>query len=181
MRKFAVVLVALMAVAAIGFMGCESVPGAGGDFDPNLSFTIDFAGMGIPTRNDVALAGTWADFMIDLPEFPDVDFTEFSRVTITANYFNAAGDLLPMMDGMVMVTLVYDTEGDIRGPEMGPGPNTPLKQFNVGGPFGSVHLHRGSPLRLTQAPGGILFQNASGSVAYIEVTEVTFHNRPLEQ
>jgi hypothetical protein len=105
------------------------------------------------------------------------DFSQYTRITITASYFKADGEELPQADAMVMVTLVYDPDGDIRGPSMGPGPNTPLKEFNVGGFSGIVNTDRGSRLALRQAPGAVLFQNNSGSpVAFIELTSLVFHN-----
>jgi len=175
MKKFGLVLVTLMVVAAIGFVGCAGGPRHAPGEGPEFSF--DLEGLGIQTRNEEALAGRWADLLIMLPEIPDVDFTAFSRVTIVANYFNEAGEQIPHQDDMVMVTLVYDPAGDIRGPEMGPGPNTPLKQFNVGGGSGSVHRERGSILRLTRQPMAVLLQNANAMVRYIELVELTFHNR----
>jgi hypothetical protein len=75
-----------------------------------------------------------------------------------------------------MVSLIYDLKGDIRGPEMGPGKNTPLKEFNVGGVSGSVSSEKGVRITLTQQPGAILFQNSNAGVKFIEVTEITFHN-----
>ena len=176
MKKIAFALVSLVVAAAIGFVGCAGGPrpAAGPPPEP---FSIDFEALGIPTRNEEAFTQRWDDFFIALPEFPEIDFTRFSRVTMTANYFDIDGNMLEHADDLVMVTIVYDPAGDWRGPPDGPGPNTPLKQFNVGGPFGSIHTERGSILRLTRAPGGILFQNSQLHVRYIEVTEITFHNR----
>jgi len=175
MKKFGVVLGVLVVGMALGFAGCAGGPRHAPGEGPE--FAVDLVAYEIQTRNEEALAGRWADFMILLPEFPDVDFTQFSRVTIVANYFDADGEQLAHQDDMVMVTLIYDPSGDIRGPEMGPGPNTPLKQFNVGGGSGSVHRERGSILRLTRQPMAVLLQNASPAVRYIELVELTFHNR----
>ncbi|MCL2600240.1 MAG: hypothetical protein FWD88_03565 [Treponema sp.] len=176
MKKFGVVLMALMAAAIIGFAGCASGPRQppGPAAEP---FTIDFEGLGIQTRNEEAFTQRWDDFFIRFPEFPGVNFTAFSRVTIRVNYFDIDGNQIEHADDLAMVTLIYNPAGDWRGPEDGPGPNTPLKQFNIGGDWGSVHTYRGSIVRLTQAPGGVLFQNSQLRVRYIEVTEITFHNR----
>ena len=173
MKRIGVVLVALMVAAAIGFVGCAGTP----DGPVAEPFTIDFEGLGIQTRNETAFTQRWDDLLILFPEFPGVDFTEFRRVTIRANAYDADGQPVDPADDVMMVTLVYDPAGDIRGPADGPGPNTPLNQFNIHGPSGSVHTYRGSIMRLTRAPGAILLQNSSALVRYIEVTEVTFHNR----
>jgi len=173
MKRMGIVAAVVVSLAVMGFTGCASGP----ERDPDAFFTVDFAGLGLHTRNQVALGGQWADFLIAFPEFPGVDFNDFSRVTIRALAFDAEGQSLPPADSMIMVTLIYDMGDDIRGPAEGPGPNTPLKEFNVGGGMGSVHTNRGVRLTLRRAPGGILFQNANAIVRYIEVQEVTFHNR----
>jgi len=179
MKKLGIVLAAL---AVIGLSGCatrEVIP-------PAEPLTVDLSLLP-QVRNEASLlgqvgatgaTGTWVDFKILLPEFPGVDFRAFSRVTIRADYFDADGNLIYPDNDLVMVTLVYDPAGDLRGPPDGPGRNTPLKQFNLGGDWGSVHTYRGSLVRLTQAPGAVLFQNTTTrAVAYIEITELTFHNR----
>jgi hypothetical protein len=130
------------------------------------------------TRNAEPLTARWGDVLIRFPAWPaNVDWTRFNRVIIRAKYFNAEGNEIRQQDDHVMVTLIYNPEGDIRGPEMGPGPNTPLKAFNVGGGSSTVHTDRGAPIRLERAPGAILFQNANANVRFIEVTEITFFRR----
>jgi len=174
MKKFALVLVTLMVVAAIGFVGCAGTPRAAGPVAEPFEVDLSLLPM---VRNEAPFTQRWDDLLIRFPEFPGVDFTQFGRVTIRANAFDADGNLMDPGDDIMMVTLIYDPEGDIRGPDMGPGPNTPLKQFNVHGPSGNVHTYRGSIMRLTRTPGAILFQNSSPMARYIEVTEITFHNR----
>jgi len=73
--------------------------------------------------------------------------------------------------------LVYDfNPGDLRGPAMGPGANTPVKEFNVGGFSGIISTDKGIRMRLTKPPKAILFQNNHVGVKFIEVTEITFHD-----
>jgi len=173
MKRMGIVAAVMVSFAVIGFTGCASGP----ERDPDAYFAIDFEGWGLARRNAVPLGAQWADFLIRFPdEIHDIDFRAFGRVTIRANAFNADGEPLAG-DDLMMVTLIYDMAGDIRGPEGGPGPNTPLKEFNVGGSMGQVHNRRGVPVRLTRAPEGILFQNSNAIVRYIEVVEVIFHNR----
>jgi len=165
MKRFGVGFLLLMVVATSGTVAQPA------------EFTIDFNGLGITTRNRAAFTRQWDDFLIIFPAFPGIDFDRFTRVTIRADFFDINGNWLSPDNDMVMVTLIYDPRGDIRGPAMGPGPNTPLKQFNVGGPYGEVHTYQGSIVLLNQQPRAILFQNSSPLVRFIEVTEVTFHNR----
>jgi len=177
MKKMGIVFVTLMVAATIGFVGCGGTPRAPA-VPPAEPLTVDLSLLA-EVRNPVAFTQRWDDFLIVFPEgmFDGVDFRAFQRVTITANYFDIDGNQLDHGDDLVMVTLIYDPLGDLRGPPDGPGPNTPLKQFNVGGPFGSIHTERGSIMRLTRTPGAVLFQNSQLHVRYIEVTEITFHNR----
>jgi len=109
------------------------------------------------------------------PEFP-VDVTKYKRVTINCKYYNSANEEVPQADTKAMVTLILDVKGDLRGPDMGPGKNTPLKEFNVGGFSGLVSTDKGTRITLSQPPGAILFQNSDDLVKYIEVTQITFHN-----
>jgi len=126
-------------------------------------------------RNDKPFANQWDDFFIPFPQFP-VDVTKYQRITVKVKYFNANSREIEQSDGMAMLTLIYDPKGDWRGPERGPGPNTPVKEVNLGGYSGQIHTKKGVRMNLTRAPGGILFQNSSANVRFIEVTEITFHN-----
>ena len=172
MKKFGFVIAIVTALVLIGCAtgggGGGAAAGSGDEFNVDLS-TLAFV------RNEAPLAARWADHFIPFPEFP-VDVTQFQRLTVKALYFDEDGEEITQGDGNVMVTLIYDPDGDWRGPEMGPGPNTPVKEFNVGGFSGMVSTDRGTRIRLNRAPGGILFQNANAAVRYIEVTEIKFHN-----
>jgi len=131
---------------------------------------------GETVRNKEPFTKKWDDLMLLFPEF-SVDFTKYKRVTIRCKYFDANNVEIPQSNEKAMVSLIYDINGDIRGPEMGPGPNTPLKEFNVGGVSGVVSLDGGAGVNLTKAPGAILFQNTSEDVKFIVATEIVFHNR----
>jgi len=138
-------------------------------------YTVDLSTLPM-VRNEKPFTKRHDDLLIPFPEFP-VDVASYSRITIRAKYFDSNGNEIRQNDDNVMVTLIYDVNGDIRGPSNGTGSNTPLKEFHVGGFSGNVHRDRGVRIRLRQAPGAILFQNANPSVKYIEVTEITFHDR----
>jgi len=131
------------------------------------------------TRNATAFTKDWEDFLVEFPAFPaTINWNNFNRVIVKTKYFDASNKEIQQSDSKVMVTLIYDPKGDIRGPDMGPGPNTPLKVFNVGGYSSSISKDSGSPLRLTKAPGAILLQNNPGSgVKFIEIEEITFFRR----
>jgi len=126
-------------------------------------------------RNAEPFPKQWDGILFAFPKFP-IDVTAYQRITIRCKYFNADGNEIEQGDWNAMVVLVYDVNGDLKGPEGGAGPNTPLKEFNLGGFSGQVSTDKGSRVRLSKAPGGVLFQASHASVKFIEITEVTFHN-----
>jgi hypothetical protein len=131
---------------------------------------------GTKLRNVEPFPKTYADLMILIPDMPGVNWAGFDRIIVKIRYFDASGKEMAQADTRAMVTLVYDINGDLRGPSMGPGPNTPLKVLNVGG-YSSAISDTGSAMRLTKAPGAILFQNSHVDVKFIEVDEITFYKK----
>ena len=188
MKKISVIL-AVLAILALA--GCASSGGgsssAGSGADP---YSVDLSKLravtlgpgdvvgeptGLSVRNRDAFTKNYDDLFLLFPsDMPDI--TGYARITIKCKYFNADGEEIPQGDTNAMVVLVYDINGDKRGPEMGAGPNTPLKEMNVGGFSGQVSTDRGTRVTLRQNPGAILFQNSNTNVKFIEVTEITFHN-----
>jgi hypothetical protein len=129
------------------------------------------------TKNATAFTKNYDDLLITFPAWPaTVNWTSFDRIIVKVKYFDANNREIRQGDTKAMVTLVYDPNGDLRGPDMGAGPNTPLKVFNVGGTSSPISGN-GSAIRLTQAPGAILFQNSDANVKFIEVQEITFFKR----
>jgi len=126
-------------------------------------------------RNPAPFARKYDNLLFLFPELP-VDVTKYKRVTINCKYYNAKNEEVAQGDTRAMVTLILDPKGDLRGPDMGPGKNTPLKEFNVGGFSGLVSTDKGTRITLSQAPGAILFQNSDDIVKFIELTQITFHN-----
>jgi hypothetical protein len=137
--------------------------------------------IGAPTgqtvKNGTAFTKNYDDLMILLPEFPaSVKWADFDRVILKVKYFDASGKEMPQADGRAMATIIYDPNGAIRGPAgggEGPGPNNPLKTYNVGGYSTSISGN-GARIRMDKAPGALLIQNSSADVKFIEVEELTF-------
>ena len=189
MKKIIAVLAALVVLTLVGCASSGGSSGgrAAGDASP---YSVDLNtlravklgpqdAVGEPTgervKNKDAFTKNYDDLFILFPSNMQ-DVTGYSRVTIKCKYFGADGAEIAQNDGNAMVVLVYDINGDKRGPEMGAGPNTPLKEFNVGGFSGQVSSDRGVRVALSKNPGAILFQNSNVNVKFIEVTEITFHN-----
>jgi hypothetical protein len=177
MKRLVLVLVVFLAATAFAFAGGGGQKSGGGGGDGAPPYNVDLSLL--PTvKNAAPITARWGDFLILIPDLPGFDATKYSRVTINAKIFDAEGNEMAGSDSKIMVTLIYDPDGDIRGPEMGPGPNTPLKEFNVGGFSGLVSTDRGVRVRLSKQPGAILFQpNPGGGVQFIELTQLTFHNK----
>lgn len=170
MKKLSVIIAIIAALAVIG---CASSGGGGGGSDAP-PYSVDLSAFPL-VKNTEPLTQDWEDFLIT-PVF-DKDVSAYSRVTIRTKFYRADGSEITQADGQVMVSFILDLEGDWRGPAMGPGPNTPLKEFNVGGFSSLLHGDKGIRVRLSRNPGGILFQrNPASPVAFIELTELVFHN-----
>jgi len=198
MKKLGVVLAILAIVALVGCgsgtSGGAAKSGGGGSapFKVDLSklSTLDIPSGSrvederaknktIPgTKNKAPLTKAWGDVLILLPKdaLPS-DMSKYQRCTITCKYFDAGGAELDQGDSNCIVSVIYDINGDVRGPAQGAGPNTPVKEFNVGGFSGLIHKDRGVRVTFSQQPQAVLFQNNSGSkVAFIEMTSLVFHN-----
>jgi hypothetical protein len=176
MKKFGLVLLIIALVVTSAWAGGKPDKGksSGGGAEP---FIVDLSTLPL-VKNASPFTKGYDDLLINLPKssLPS-DFSKYTRLTITAIYFNAAGEELPQADSMCMVSMIYDLDGDIRGPAMGPGPNTPVKEMNVGGFSGLTHSDRGIRVSFKEPPQAILFQNNGGSpVMFIELTGLIFHN-----
>ena len=199
MKKLGIVLAIVVALTLV--VGCASSGGSsssaasksgGGGAAAGKTYSVDLntltykifsntanstSGGGSGKKNAAPLASRWDGVLFSFANSNiPADITQYKRVTINAKYYDAKGEEIAQGDGRTMVVVVYDLAGDLKGPEMGAGKNTPLKEFNVGGFSGLVSTDKGTRINLSQAPGGILLQAADASVKFIEVTQVTFHN-----
>jgi len=191
MKKLGIVFSVL---AIMAFFGCASSGGgaaaaaaSGGDAAEPYSVDLSTVSVSNWTRSTKAFTapvkgvrnvdpfpGQWDGVIVHFNDLPDV--TGFSRITIKVKKYKADGTEWPAYEGGAMVVMFYDVNGDLEGPEGGPGRNTPLKEFNLGGPQGQVSTDRGSRIILSQNPGGLLIQCSVATVKFIEISEVTFHN-----
>jgi len=199
MKRIGIILAIVIALAFM--VGCPSTGGGGGDAAKSAGgadfYTVDLSKLtqviNDPPRqyedllksgnyktttalkNPAPFARKYDNLLFLFPQLP-ADVTKYKRVTINCKYYTAGGEEIGQADTRAMVTLITDIKGDLRGPDMGPGKNTPLKEFNVGGFSGLVSSDKGVRVLLSQPPGAILFQNSDDSVKFIEVTQITFHN-----
>jgi len=194
MKKISVILAILVALTIVG---CQTTGGAAKSGGGGAPYSVDLSKMqfcpvgagdvvgapiGESTRNIEPLTKAWDDVFLLFPELP-ANITSYARLTVRAKYYGVAadgksvGDEIEQGDSNAIVSLIYDfNPGDLRGPAMGPGANTPVKEFNVGGFSGIISTEKGIRMRLTKPPKAILFQNNHAGVKFIEVTEITFHD-----
>jgi len=195
MKKFGFIAAV---IAIIAFAGCASSGGGGGKGasaeDGEPPFVVDLStlsqystlegdkvgeNLGSKMRNVDPFTKSWDGFLI---VFPDnfVDVSKYTRVTIVLKYFNEAGEELRGEDSMGQLNFITDLNGDWRGPGMGPGPNTPLKEMNIGGYSGTVNKDRGVRHGCKTAPKGMVIQRAQMGPAYIELANMVWHNGNYE-
>jgi len=131
------------------------------------------------TRNAAPFTKQYDDLLIEFPAWPStINWANFNRVIVKVKYFDASNKEIPQGNDKALLSIVEDPKGDIRGPgDAVPSPNIPFKTFNVGGSYSSVSKDTGAAVKFTKAPGAILLQNASDSVKFIEVQEITFFKR----
>jgi len=185
MKKLGVIFAVL---AALAFAGCASSGGSGSAKSSGTStggvaepYVVDLKLLPLVRNEKPFTKPTWEDHFIAIPPLPNFDYTKYTRVTITVKFYDASGNEIPPSDSMSIVTMINDVKGDWRGPQAEPGPNTPLKEFNVGGYSGLVNRDRGVRIRLTQQPGAVLFERNPGAPqAYTELTGLIFHNGNYE-
>ena len=182
MKKFGVVLAA---IAVLAFIGCASSGGGGGGGSAAAPYIVDLSTMkavliaegdnaGAPTgetvRNRDPFGSKYDNHLILFS--PAFNASGYTRVTIDCKYFDAAGEEIPSGWEKAMVSLIVDTNGDIRNENR---PNVALKEFNVG-INGDVSKERGVRFKKCETLEAILFQNCDTDVKYIELTELVFHN-----
>jgi len=173
MKKFGVIIAIIAALAV--FAGCGTSGGSGAAAGGATLEPIEVDLSKLPAvRNTKPFAKQYDDFFIRMPNL-GINFNQYPRVLITVKYFNAAGQEIEQGDDNIMVVFVVDPDGDWRGPAMGPGPNTPLKEFSLGGFECRLKAGRGVRHGLgNRQLGGILFQNLRTQVAFVELTSLTF-------
>jgi len=176
MKKTSIVLAVVIALVLVA--GCASSGGgsakSGGAADLK-PYSVDLKTLPL-VKNAKPFTGIYDALIIRFPDFP-VDITKYTRVTITCKYFDEAGAEIVQSDTKAMVTILYDASSKDWGPEMGPGGNAPLKEFNVGGYSGLVNNDKGVRVNFKKAPEVIIFQNSDKVVKYIELTSITFHTK----
>jgi len=181
MRKLIAIL---FTFASLTVIGCKTTKAG----DARQPYSVDLRTLlvvelgkgdapGEPTggtvKNVTPLLEAMDDVFILFPEFP-IDVTQYTRLTIRAKYYDALGKEIKQGGSNVMVTLVYDIHEDKRGPKDMPGPNTPVKEFDVGS--GQISTNSGVGIKLAHAPGAVLFQSVNDKIKFIEVTGIIFHD-----
>ena len=176
---------------AIALVLCLIVVGGLFAQDYSFSVNIDRLKAQVPIRNEhplgsgryVARNTAYEWYFLEFPAdtFPaNLQWSRFNRVRVVLKYFRANGQEIRQGSNNAMVVFVYDPKGDHEGPPQTPGPNTPIKIFNVGGANGNFRPsgESGAVINppLNRAPGGMTLQKQGpdSPVRFIELQEITF-------
>jgi len=185
MKKMSVILAVLF---VLSFAGCASSGGSSGGGDSGPAYSVDLSTVKVATwtrstkkftepvvgvKNTIPFGAQYDGALFVFEGLPDVK--SYARVTIKVKYFDADDVEIKQDNGNAMVVMYININGDLEGPEMGAGRNTPLKEFNLGGFSGDASTAKGSRIFLKEQPGGLLIQCSTTAVKFIELTEVTFH------
>jgi hypothetical protein len=169
MKKLVATLIVFFIVMGTVSLMAQAKPRLTLDLDKNLSAKVTKAF----TRNYDVFGITFKD----LPT--NIDWTQFDRVVVKVQCKRASGRAINDDYGNGMISIFYegnpDNWDDPTKPVFYEGANVPIKADNIGakGPA-PISTDRGTPIKMTRAPGGIMVQNASELVGSIEILEITF-------
>jgi len=170
MKKLGVVF-AIIAIVALA--GCATATSS--KKMSEKPFSVDVSKLSL-TKNAKVFSKEYDDLLIPLPEFSDVDFTKYRRVTVQVKFFNRNNvEVDPSWNANAMVSLVYNK--DVEDKDLRSGPNVPFKTVNLG--MEKISTEEGAVIILSKAPAAILLQNSSIDIGYVQLTALIFHNGNL--
>ena len=168
MKKIAVVLALFLIVGAVSLFAQDR-------FTLDLSKHLDG-----PRRNPKEFEKQYDHYGILFKDLPaNVNWSQFNRVIVRIKCFRNETAELREGFGNLLATIFYEGNPENWGEPrvFDVGANVPFRAENIGAAgssSGAVSKDSGAPITLTKAPGGIMIQNASATVKYIEVLEITF-------
>jgi len=129
----------------------------------------------VDVRNPTAFTRNYDYFVVHFPEFAgNINWSNFNRVIVRVKYFRANGNEIRQGHGNAITTIFYDFNPS--SPDIfSLGANVPVRSENLGltGPS-DISRDGGARASFNRAPGGLVLQNASETVSFIELVEVTF-------
>ena len=179
MKRFGVVIAIVALVAAFAVIGCVSTGGGKGSNDER--YTVDLSTLPA-IRNTQPFAQIHDQLMIDLSGLP-IDVSQFRRVTIRLRAFDARNNIITGWNANGVSRLILDTTGYTQGTNEARfknlGGNVALMEVNTGFEgLGAISSNEGVLMGIRSKPAalGLLIENNSNEVRFIEITEITFHN-----
>jgi len=184
MKKITIVLALFLIVGVIGAFAQDSFTvdlSKLANAQPSLNGdgTIVVRSTAIsPSRGGGAAYGF---YQVDFPAgtFPaNLPWADYNRCRVVLRYYRSNGNEIRQGASQAGITIAYDRNGSFEENDTGPGPNTPVKFWNVGGANGNQRpsSEAGQSIRpLTRAPEAMWLQRQGNtSVATIELVELTF-------
>jgi hypothetical protein len=177
MKRMGAVFAVVALATAFAVVGCAT--GGGGRADPDARFTVDLSTLPA-IRNVEPFTKQWDQFMVDISGLP-VDVSEFRRITVRLRALDANGNNITSWGANGVTRLIVDTTGYTHGSQddrfKNVGGNVAFVEVNTGFEgLGAISSDQGVLMGIRQRPGGLLFENNSADVSFLEITEITFHN-----
>jgi uncharacterized repeat protein (TIGR02543 family) len=125
-------------------------------------YTVDLTGKTV--KNAEAWTAAYGGFVIplDLPgTFP---YGSYTKLTVEGTCYDPSDTALAADWGQGQIKVLKDAAGTWEGG------NEILTQYNIGMQTSGISI------TLDSVPGGLLVQNSTADVAYIEITLIKFHN-----
>jgi uncharacterized repeat protein (TIGR02543 family) len=121
----------------------------------------------LTVKNNEAWTANYQGFVITLPEYPqDFNIASYSKFTVNGKFYQSDGETeIPADWGKGQIKFITDPTGSWSGD------NVLLEKSNLG-----MSETVNAALALSTVPGGLVVQNSNASVAFIEITEIKFHN-----
>lgn len=119
---------------------------------------------GKTVKNADAWTSNYQGFVISL-DLPDTfAFDSYTKLTVEGTCYDSDNHVIDPDWGQGQIKLLVDAEGSWDGD------NVILTQYNLGMQTSDMTI------TLDSIPGGLVVQNSSADVAYIEITLIKFHN-----
>lgn len=130
--------------------------------DPSADFIVDLTGK--TAKNGTAWAANYQGFVIPLDLPATFDISKYTKYTVQGKFFDSSNAEIAAAYGLGLIKFLKDATGAWDGDNM-------LKeQYNLG------QETVGATYTFTEKPGGLVVQNSSVDVAFIQITEIKFHN-----
>jgi fibronectin type 3 domain-containing protein len=134
------------------------------------SYTVNLTGKTV--KNTTRWTNAYQGFVIPLTLETGFNIANYTKYTIRAKFFDSSNIEIQSDYGLGQVVFLIDAAGNIYDDS----PNCLGFEYNLNVETINRNFSNPHTSEIDSNPGGISIINSSSSVAYIEVTEIRFHN-----